>query len=72
MSLFGFFGEKRKVAVKTKAVAIPISPTKRSGLGLVVSPWVWYPRWRKSSFLMALAPPWNSLFLPPELVGSKH
>lgn len=45
-----------------------------AGLGLVVSPWVRYPRQRKPfSSLMALAPPpRNSLFLPPEPIGGKH
>lgn len=45
-----------------------------SSQGLVVSPWVRYPEWRKSfSSLMALAPPQrNSLFLPPELTSGKH
>lgn len=32
-SLFGSSGEERKIAAGTKAVAIPLCPTKRSGLG---------------------------------------
>lgn len=77
LSLSMSFGEERKVVVKRKAVANPLYPTKRSGLGQpgsVVSPWVWHLKWRKLfSSLMALAPPpRNSLFLPPELISSKH
>lgn len=39
LSLSGSSGEE--------AAAIPLCPAKRSSLGLVVSPWVGYPKWRK-------------------------
>lgn len=38
LSLSGSSGEEEKAAAKTKAAAIPLCPTKRSGLGLVVGP----------------------------------
>lgn len=66
-------GKERKVATKTKAVTIPVYPTKRSGLGLWPALGCGTQGRKPFSSLKVLAPPpRNSLFLPPELKSSKH
>ena len=61
LSLSGSSGEEWKATAKTKAAAIPLCPAKRSSLGLVVSPRVRYPRWRKP-----FSPPYGSGPSPTE------
>lgn len=60
------------MATKTKAVAILLCPNKEKWPGPVASPW-----WGTQEEALSIPessdlPPQNSLFLPPELIHSKH
>lgn len=76
LSFFGAFGEKRKVAVKTKAVAILLCPTKRSGLsqsGPCGQPLGVLPKVEEALFFpYGSGPSMEFPVLPPELVSNKH